>query len=112
MYLIIDDYADDKKIMNYKQLKDLLIDELMANIKENYEDYDFVKYDLDILTDIAKETINHERVINELQTYGWTIIDITNIKKALNEMREYAARKTSDTKVFDEIIKYIDEELN
>lgn len=112
MYLIMDNYGDYKEIMNYKQMYNLLIDEIVEDSKENYNEYDIITNNLEQLSQLAKDDFTNEKyVIDNLQTYGWTIININDIKKALNELREYAARNTNDIKVFDEIIKYIDEEL-
>lgn len=111
MYLVSDDYGDFKKIMNFKELKELLIDELISDSKENHKEYDFIKYDLEVLSDIAKEKITYNRIIDELKSYGWNVINILDIQEGINDLREYVARKSTDLKVFDDILKYIDEEL-
>ena len=38
-------------------------------------------------------------------------MNIFDIQKSLNDIREYVARKSTDIKVFDDVLKYIDEEL-
>ena len=111
MYLVSDDYGDFKEIMNYKQLKELLVDELVNNSKENHKEYDFIKYNLEVLSDIAKEKIAYNKVIEELQSYGWHVLNVLDIQKGLNDIREYVARKSDKLKVFDDVLKYIDEEL-
>lgn len=111
MYLVSDDYGDFKEIMNYKQLKELLIDELINNSKENHQEYDFIKYNLEVLSDIAKEKASYDEIVNELQSYGWHVLNILDIQKGVNDLREYVASKSTDIKVFDDVLKYIDEEL-
>lgn len=113
MYLVVDDYGDFKQIMTYKQMYEMLIDEIITDSKENYNDYEIISSNLDQLAALSKNNlVNEKYIIDNLKSYGWHVINITDIKIGLNEIREYAARQTTpNLKVFDEIIKYIDEEL-
>ena len=111
MYLVSDDYGDFKKLMNYKELKEFLLDELIANSKENHKEYDFITYNLGVISDIAKDKITYNRVIEELKSYGWNVLNVCDIQKGINDLREYIARKDSNLKAFDDVLRYIDEEL-
>jgi len=108
MYLVSDDYGDFKGLMNYKELKDLLVDELIGQTRENHKEYDLIKYDLGVLSDIAKDKITYNRVIEELKSYGWNILNICDVQKGINDLREYVARKDSNLKAFDDVLRYID----
>jgi hypothetical protein len=111
MYLVSDDYGDFKKLMNYKELKGLLVDEIVEHAIENHKEYDFIKYDLEVLSDIAKDKITYNRVIEELKSYGWNVLNVCDIQRGINDLREYVARKDSNLKAFDDVLRYIDEEL-
>lgn len=112
MYLVSDDYGDFKKIMNYKQLYEMLIDEIVEDIKQNFNEYDVLKACADQLGNLAKNNlVNENYIIDNLESYGWHVINILDIQKGINDLREYVARKSTDLKVFDDILKYIDEEL-
>jgi len=112
MYLVSDDYGDFKKIMNFKELYGMLADEIVQDIKQNYNEYDILKECVDQLGSLVKNNlVNEKYIINNLESYGWHVINILDIQKGINDLREYVARKSTDLKVFDDILKYIDEEL-
>ncbi len=112
MYLVSDDYGDFKEIMNYKQLRELLIQEVVDNIKE-VKDNDKERFSdcLEHLQSLAKNEDSLSHNIACLKLYGWHIQDILNIQRGINDLREYWARKHTDTKVFDDLLKFIDEDL-
>lgn len=112
MYLVSDDYGDFKEIMNYKQLYEMLVDELVADTKNNYEEYDIIKLNVEQLGKLAKNNlVNEKYIVDNLQSYGWHVLNILDIQDGVNQLREYVARKSTDVKAFDDILKYIDEEL-
>ena len=111
MYLVSDDYGDFKEVMNYKQLKELLASEITFDTIENHVDYDIVANNVGILYDIIKDNYKYNYLIENLNSYGYHIVNIFDIQQGINNLREYVARKNSNLKVFDDILKYIDEEL-
>ena len=111
MYLVSDDYGDFKEIMNYKQLKEFLVNEITFDTIENHKDYDIVAYNVGLLSDIAKEIVNYNKVIEELKSHGWYVINILDIQKDVSALREYVAGKNTNLKVFDDLLEYIDKEL-
>lgn len=112
MYLVSDDYGDFKEIMNYKQLYEMLVDELIEYTKNNYEEYDIVSLNVKQLGELAKNNLVDEKyIVDNLKSYGWSVLNILDIQKGVNDLREYVARKSTDIKVFDDVLKYIDEEL-
>ena len=54
MYLVSDNYGDFKKIMSYKELVEMLIDEIMEDTENNYDDKDIVLANNKQLGKIAK----------------------------------------------------------
>lgn len=114
MYLVSDDYGDFKKIMNFKQLYEMLIDEIVRDTCENidFENKDIIEINVKQLGGLAKNNlVNENYIIDNLKPYGWHVINILDIQKGINDVREYVARKSDKLKVFDDILKYIDEEL-
>ena len=111
MYLVSDDYGDFKEIMNYKQLYEMLVDEIVDDTIRVGE-YEIIEYNAEQLGKLAKNNlVSEDYIIDNLQSYGWHVINIFDIKKGLNDIREYVARKNNNLKVLDDILKYIDEEL-
>ena len=111
MYLVSDDYGNFKEIMNYKQLKELVINELVEEIKENTNEREIVVSEVNRLSFYAKNEVNIDLIEEDLKGFGWYITDILNIQRGINDLREYWARKHTDTKVFDDLLKFIDEDL-
>ena len=115
MYLVSDDYGDFKEIMNYKQLYEMLVDEILRDTLENldFESKDVMNLNIKQLGKLAKDTsiVDEKYIIDNLKSYGWSVMNIFDIQKSLNDIREYVARKSTDIKVFDDVLKYIDEEL-
>lgn len=112
MYLVSDDYGDFKELMNRKELQELLINEIVTDTKENYTEYDIVKTNVEQLGSIAKNNLlTDEYLFDNLEGYGWYVINILDIQKGINDLREYWCKKHTDTKVFDDLLKFIDEDL-
>lgn len=112
MYLVSDDYGDFKEIINFKELKEMLIDEIVEDTRNNYQEYEILDMNVKQLGKIAKDNdMSIDYIIENLNSYGWHVLNIFDIQDEVNSLREYVARKSADTKVFDDILKYIDEEL-
>ena len=114
MYLVSDDYGDFKEIMNYKQLYEMLVDELIRDTRENldFEDKNIIDLNIKQLGELAKNNVVNEKyIIGNLKSYGWSVINIFDIQKGINDIREYWARKHTDLKKFDDILKFLDEEV-
>lgn len=111
MYLVSEDYGDFKELMSYKELKGFLVDELVRYVIENHTEYDIAKQGVHQLEDVAKDRVNEDYIVDLLKSYGWTVLNICDVQKNINDLREYVARKDSNLKAFDDVLKYIDEEL-
>lgn len=115
MYLVSDNYGDFKKIMSYKELVEMLIDEIMEDTENNYDDKDIVLANNKQLGKIAKDNLlvrlNEEYLIDNLGAFGWHIENICDIQRGINDLREYYARTHTDLSAFDNILKLMDEGL-
>lgn len=112
MYLVSDNYGDYKDLMNFDNLRNLLVEELERDIKENIDEKDIVKNCVAELVSIATEKRTDLNYIKDLlSSYGWYIQDMVKLQRDINNLREFIARKSSDIKVFDEVLKYMDEEI-
>ena len=112
MFLLSDDYGNFKELMNYKELKNFMISEIIGDAKENYNDYDIVSSCIDKLGKLAKDdTYNLEYIESELNSYGWSVLSIAKVQKALSDLMEFWSRKHDNLKAFDDILEFLDEEL-
>ena len=116
MFLVSDDFGDFKEIMDYKQLKNMLIDEIVRDTKESTDsfDKDIICNNADMLSKLAKEDFTSLEYINdELSAFGWYVQDLSNLQRDLNNLNEYLHR--TDTKVKEELkenINKIDSIIN
>ena len=110
-FLVSDDYGNYKELMGLKDLKALLISELSEDTMICYEDdnKDGVKYNIDLFTKLAKEEITFELLEEQLSSFGWYVQDIFELQQGINNLREFYARKHADLKVFDDMLKLLDE---
>lgn len=110
MFLVSDDYGDFKKIMTFKELKEMLIEEIEEDTKLNYTEYEIVECNVRQLGKIAKNDniMTQNYVIDNLKSYGWHVQSLFDLQVALNDLREYYARKHNNLKVFDDILDLLD----
>ena len=108
MYLVSDDYGDFKKIMNKRELEEMLIDELVEDTKQNYTEYEIVSFNVKQLGEIAKKDyISDKYLIDNLQSYGWHVDDLGELERNINNLREYYARNNNDLSAFDKLLELI-----
>lgn len=108
MFLVSDDYGDFKKILNKKELEEMLIEELVEDTKENNEEYEIVSLNVKQLGEIAKMSyISVDYLIDNLQSYGWYVQDLGELERNVNNLREYYARKHTDLSAFDKLLELI-----
>lgn len=109
MYLISDDYGNDKEILNYKELKGVLVDELIKDIRENIDDKDIINDNVAKLETLAKNDSPDEEYIKKaLIDYGYKTLNIDDILVGIEDIREYYARENSNLKAFDEVMDIIE----
>ena len=108
MYLLSDDYGDYKEIIDYKGLKNLLKEEVVRDTLENYQNYNIVRNNINILEKLIEKEFDLEYITKELLGFGFYVLDLTQLKININDLREYYARDNSDLNAFDKIIEIID----
>lgn len=91
-YIVCDEYSDYKNIMDYKELKQLLINELYDDTITCYENenFDGIKYNIDTFKKLAiEEYTDYEYLKKELISYGWYIQDIVDLYTDLSNFQAY-----------------------
>ena len=110
-YLVVDIYGDYKELMNYKGLKQLLLEELVRDTKGNYQEYDIVSINADIFKKLAlEEHISTDYLIEQLEGYGYKTIDLLDTQRDLEDIKVYFKDKGSA--VFDNVIDIINKGVN
>ena len=111
MFLVLDYYSDYQEVKNYPQLKELLVEDVVRDTKENISDTSIVERNIDILKNLTNDKYKLEYIKEELNAFGWKIIDINAIKTNVCTLKEYLSGKNIDTNVFDELIALINKEV-
>lgn len=110
-YLVVDIYGDYKELMNYKGLKQLLLEELVRDTKDNYQEYDIVSINADIFKKLAlEEHTSTDYLIEQLEGYGFKVIELLELQRDLEDIKEYFKGKGSA--VFDNVIDMINKGVN
>ena len=110
-YLVVDVYGDYKEEMNYKDLKQLLIEELARDTKDNYREWEIVSINVEMFSKLALEDFTSTYyLIEQLEGYGYKIIDLLDTQRDLEDIKEYFKGKGSA--VFDNVIDMINKGVN
>lgn len=113
MYLVVDLMSDYKSIMDYKDIRDLLIEELVQDLKENISEItlqDSMKNNIGILERLAREKDTSLSYIEkELQSYNFKIIDLQQLHRDLYDLRDFVAISNEMDKTLDIICKIMNE---
>ncbi len=105
-YLVVDIYGDYKEIMNYKGLKQLLVEELARDTKDNYKEWDIVSINVDMFSKLANEDFTSINYLTEqLEGFGFKVIDLLELQRDLEDIKIYFGNK--GTAVFDNVIEMI-----
>ena len=117
MYFIFNvyDYIKNGKIMDYKGLRNLYIDELYQDTIDNCSEREIVVYNTKEFVNLAQSDTSPN--VNDLKDYlasfGWKIIDLLEIQRDLEDLKSYfAPNKESITISFDTIINTINKGVN
>lgn len=112
-YLIVDLNSDWKEKMDYKGLKELLINTIQNDLLMNCNEYDISKYCSDMLCKIAKGDYTEKWIKEQLESYCYKIIDLLDLQRNLEDVKEYFAPNKETILVnFNTIINKINEEVN
>lgn len=112
-YLVVDIYGDYKELMNYKGLKQLLLEELVRDTKDNYQEYDIVSINADIFKKLAlEELISTDYLIEQLEGYGFKVIELLELQRDLEDIKELYLRNNKYIRDFDNVLEIINNGIN
>lgn len=104
MYIVFDDFSNYEGQLNYKQLKEFYIEEVTRDLLENTNNYNVIKSCTNELESLAKNnSINEKDLINRLGSYGWTTLNLYELKHDLNNLRDYAYNNTTNKELVDSL---------
>lgn len=111
MYWVCDvcDAAKYGKIMNRKELYELLVDEITEDLKGNSRDHEIVVACANQLNGLAKDNLVHDDyIITSLEGYGWEVLNLSQLQQNLENLKEYFSyRETKTEEDFNKIIEMI-----
>ena len=88
-YIIFDAFGNSE-LGTQEDLRDYLINELVDNLKNNYDDKEIIVEDANQLGELAKNKGTHPKYyIQELENYGWYVMDIAQLQKQLSDYQAY-----------------------
>lgn len=112
-YLVVDIYGDYKELMNYKGLKQLLLEELVRDTKDNYQEYDIVSINADIFKKLAlEEHTSTDYLIEQLEGFGFKVIELLELQRDLEDVKELYLRNNKYIKDFDNVLEIINNGIN
>lgn len=107
MYLMVDLIGDYKAFGDYNEVKNLLIDQIVMDLKQNMTDKCLEKAmfnNLNILEKLSKENDVPLKYIEEhLESYSYKIIDLLELQRDLEDLKAIIGQES----LFDAIIDLI-----
>lgn len=91
-YLVCDDNdSDNNKLMSYEEMLVLLCNEVEVDTINCYENDNLegVKHNVSLLKSLAQEHFQTDKVIKELEPYGWYVMDLTQLQRDLSNYQAY-----------------------
>ena len=89
-YLLCDDNdANYNKLVDYKDLRELLIDEVERDTFNCYDDRDIVMNNFKIMRELTKNEYNYQFIKKELECFGWYVMDLTQLQRDLSNFQAY-----------------------
>ncbi len=110
-FLLVDLNSDYSELMDYKGLKDLLIETIQEDLLMNNGEYDIAKNCSDKLIKIAKDYSSEPWIKNELLSYSYKVIDLLDLQRDLEDLKQHF-EKDYFTNAFSEVINKINNEVN
>ena len=116
-YLIVDLIGDYNKIGGYEDVKDLLIEEIVNDLRTNMNDStleESMKNNLEVLEKLAREKETPIKYIKEqLKSYSFKVIDLLELQSDLLDIKHYFESKDclEYTGKTDEVVNIINKEL-
>lgn len=88
-YLVVDMAGNENEICNWKELKELLIQEVTNSIYSDYEERDIVEQNVGILRSLALDSMTLKEIKQELECYNYKTIDLINLQRDLEDFKQY-----------------------
>jgi len=117
IYLVCDDndYASNR-LMNYEELLELLLNELNDDTINCYENDNIegFKYNINLFKSFAKEHYQTREVIKQLGTFGWYVMDLTQLQRDLSNYQAYKhgiGAPSYPNDCIEQTLKMIEEEM-
>ena len=88
-YIIFDAFGNSM-LDSEEGLREYLINELVDDLKNNYDDKEMIKELANQLGELAKNKGTHPKYyIQELENYGWYVSDLADLQKQLSDYQAY-----------------------
>ena len=100
-FILLDSVGDYTKLVNLKDIKELLKENIKAYIKENAKEVD-IENELDDLL-MIENCFNMITIQRMLHQYGYEIVDLNDVRKSLNSISDYLYHNTKQSDMFDRI---------
>lgn len=111
-YLIVDLCSDLKKLGNSNDIKELLIGQITQDMLNYYYEEDIVISNTKLLCSLASDIMSLKTMIQELEPFGYKVIDLLDLQRDLEDFKQYWGNKGNYKGNFDMILKTINEEVN
>lgn len=112
-YLVVDLMSDYKALMDYKDIRDLLIEQLVNDLRENMTEIELKDTNiktLGVLERLAREKDTSLGFIEkQLEDYSFKIIDLQQLHRDLYDLHDFLAIDTELDKTLDIICKIMNE---
>ena len=111
-YLLVDLNSDYKELMDYKGLKNLLIESIQEDLLMNYQEYNIVKDCSNELVKMAREDYTELKWIKDLlESYSYKVIDLLDLQRDLEDLKQYS---TNDKVInaFEIVLDKVNKEVN
>lgn len=111
-YLIVDLQGDYIELASLNDIKRLLISEVRDDTFNNYDERDVVEGNVKILCSLASDDMNLKQMEEELEVYGYKIIDLLDLQRDLEDIKCYFLDKEKYVGAVCETIDMINKEVN
>lgn len=105
-YFIVDLQSDYKSFTDFEDLKELLVENVIRDTKENIKDENIVLNNLEHLEKLTDIHISLSYLIDNLESFGYKIIDLLQLQKDLEDIKQFIGNDSD----FNKVISLINEE--
>lgn len=98
MYLLSDNYGNFSKVMNLKEIRNFLYEELERDTIENIDNMDIVSNNLKFMKKLFEEKYPIKVIFNELESYGWYAQDLYKLQRDVNNLSGLLEYQNYDNK--------------